>query len=179
MENFLKEFQMEVGALSKIDLVSRLFERGQGQLSDDHPDRIRIPELVMEMFKSLYFFTLEEPLKINLVRVNLKELGLKSGCSTEEVINCAEKLRYYPCPPEVAPLLRLNYKKIFGEYQKDGESLVIISNPILISDGYNFFDLSKMKGSPPWIGCVNSSGPWYDSEDMIFMSKQRLVLFRD
>jgi hypothetical protein len=74
-------------------------------------DGANITTYALSMMRNPDFMTVKEPRKLDLVRLHVRDLGLKKSYpTTTEVYNRAEELGLDLCPPEVGPQYRLKYK---------------------------------------------------------------------
>ena len=71
---------------------------------------------------------------LDLVRVSVKELGLKDGASTSEIYAAAERYGLSLCPAEVAPQLWLQYPDLLSR----GECSLVAMEAIVDSNGPRF-----------------------------------------
>lgn len=80
-----------------------------------------------------------EEIELDLVKVSVVELGFKDGAKRGDIYNRAQELGLEPCPPEVGPQLRLQYKD-----QPMDEWLLIGMEPIADSGGaLNVFGVGR------------------------------------
>ena len=109
------------------------------------------------------------PETYKLVKFTVAELGLKSGVTTKEIFETAQKLGLDLCPAEIGPQLRLQY-----EDQPNGEYLRIAMNPISARDGrLNLFRVDHDNGFR-WLddGSGRPDSTWGDDDDFVFVSRK-------
>ncbi|MDO8511974.1 MAG: hypothetical protein Q7S57_01770 [bacterium] len=70
---------------------------------------VNISAYTKSMLDNKDFTTQESMEKINLIRLTVKDLGFKSGATTEEIYQRAFELGLERCPAEVGPNYRLQY----------------------------------------------------------------------
>lgn len=106
--------------------------------------------------------------EVNLVVTSLRSLGLTDGVEYKDIFAAADKAGLILCPPEVGPLLRLNYDQPFEE------TLVVGMQPIEDND-----DLPSVFTVHHWewgqalgadcCGMSNVEDDWHADSDWIFM----------
>ena len=100
---------------------------------------------------------------LDLVRVSVKELGLKDGATTAEIYAAAERHGLSLCPAEVAPQLWLQYPDLLPR----GEWSLVAMEAIVYSDGdRRVFDLEHSDGGR-WLGASfgHPDDGWFDVYD--------------
>ena len=109
-------------------------------------------DYAQDMLRSKSFTTLKNPEQIELIRLKVRDLGFKSGATTDEIYRKAEELGLELCPAEVGPNLRLQYVD-----QPLGEWFYIAM--IHISGRGDYPDVFGLgcDGGGPWLG-----GSWAD-----------------
>ncbi|MCX6760370.1 MAG: hypothetical protein NTW46_03450 [Candidatus Nealsonbacteria bacterium] len=76
------------------------------------------------------FVVATEEKEVDLVKVTVAELGFNKGARRDQIYERARELGLEPCPSEVGPQLRLQYKD-----QPNNEWILIGMDPICHSDG--------------------------------------------
>jgi len=104
-----------------------------------------------------------------LVKFTVAQLGLKSGATTKEIFETAQKQGLELCPAEIGPQLCLKY-----ENQPSGEYLRIAMNPITDRDGHLLLfgvdhDNGK-RGLHYFNGRPGSA--WFGDDDFVFVSRK-------
>lgn len=123
-------------------------------------DGVNVSTYAASMMKSPDFPTVKEPRQVDLVRLHVRDLGLKKGYpTTTEVFKRAEELGLSLCPTEVGPQYRLKYKD-----QPMDEWFYIGMKPLPGSDGGpRVFGLAHRVGglwlNGPWAGPGSGWGP--------------------
>lgn len=97
-EGRIKHFETEIGGRDKEALKRELQKAG-----------IKTSSYTNDMIASKNFTTSENPEKVKLVRLKVRDLGFKDGATTEEIYKRADELGLELCPAEVGPNLRLKY----------------------------------------------------------------------
>ena len=91
----------------------------------------RLSDWALDILAKPAFAVATEETTVDLVRVNVAELGFKKGARRDQIYDRARELGLELCPAEVGPQLRLQHKD-----QPSGEWLVIGMEPITDSVGY-------------------------------------------
>lgn len=108
---FDNAWELEVGGVSKSELIVRLSERG-----------VKLNDYARTLFVDPAFATSADTYQVRLVEVSLPEIDLPDGGRFEQIIDCAANFDLEPCPLEVAPHFRLKYLD-----QPEGPYLTIAS----------------------------------------------------
>lgn len=108
---------IEIGALPKQEILRQLEEQ-------DIYTSTYAKELIEKMPE-------ERIEKVDLVKLTVKELGFTASAKWKEILSKAQELGYEMCPPEVGPILALNW-----DDQPKGTWAYIGVEPITDSDGY-------------------------------------------
>ncbi|MBU2101201.1 hypothetical protein KKH05_00530 [Patescibacteria group bacterium] len=108
---------------------------------------VRIGDDAMSMIDMMSFVPLGgEELKLDLVGVQVMELGFRKPTTLFEVYKRAREQGWRLCPPEVGPLLRIGYLD-----QQLGKELFIAMEPIEVpGKGALIFLLSKTGNPMDW-----------------------------
>lgn len=104
---------------------------------------------------------------LDLVRVSVKELGLKDGATTAEIYAAAERHGLSLCPAEVAPKLWLQYPDLLPR----GEWSLVAMEAIVDSDGdRSVFDLEHSDDGR-WLLAISGRPDlrWYDISRWVFV----------
>ena len=119
-------------------------------------DSINVTSYAASMMKGPDFPIVKEPKQLDLVRLHVRDLGLKKSYpTTTEVYKRAEELGLDLCPPETGPQYRLKYKE-----QPMDEWLYIGMKPLPASDGYPGVFRLEHDGGGLWLG-----GYWAEPGD--------------
>jgi hypothetical protein len=95
-EGEVKRWELEIGGKTVEQLEQEMKEKD-----------INISDYAQDMLHSPEFNTLPNPENIRLVRVTVKDFGLKNRATTQEIYNRAKELGLKLCPAETAPHQRL------------------------------------------------------------------------
>lgn len=107
-------------------------------------------------------------IEVDLVVVSVGELGFKEGATRRDIYKRAQELGLAPCPSEVGPQLRLQYKD-----QPMDEWLLIAMEPISDSGGGpGVFGVERFSGGL-WLG-----GHYGDPGDVWDAAARWVFLFR-
>jgi len=107
-EGKISQSELMMGGLDKDQLQSKLNEvckRPNGE--------INISEFAQNKLNDIYAspefaHLIQNPEKINLVRLKVRDLGFPDGATTQEIYDKAEELGLELCPDEVGPYQRIN-----------------------------------------------------------------------
>ncbi|MCR4324292.1 MAG: hypothetical protein NUV69_01245 [Candidatus Curtissbacteria bacterium] len=129
LEGRVRQETLTIGGKTSQELLGALTQGG-----------FRIGSYARSMMESPAFTTLPEPQEIDLVRLQVKDLGISKNIpTTDEIYAKAQELGLDLCPAEVGPQLRLKYKD-----QPRGEWVTIGMKQIPASDGYpNVFEVGR------------------------------------
>jgi hypothetical protein len=119
--------EVVVGGKTKEGIIKEL---DQMVKSNKAEEKIQVPDHLKDMINSPEFVILDKPETINLVRLKVSDLGFLEGATTAEIYKRATELCLDLCPPEVGPLIRLNYKEIFHQEQPKDDLVRIGMKPI-------------------------------------------------
>ncbi len=120
---FAERAEIIIGAKSKEELIKELEDR---EKSNNPEDKIYISDEARSLLQNPDFTVINKPEKITLIRLKVKDLGLKQGnTTTDELYQRAKELGLELCSPETGPHLRLNYQEVFRREQLEGEYLSI------------------------------------------------------
>lgn len=114
----------------------RTIRLGTGLQSQDDFQRAllfkncRITSWTKDIMGKAEFTVASGETEIDLVAASVAELGFMDGAQCQEIYERAREFGLEPCPPEVGPQLRLQYKD-----QPEGEWLLIAMEPIIGTDG--------------------------------------------
>jgi hypothetical protein len=115
--------EITIGDRSKEELIKELEDR---EKSNNPADKIYISDEARSLFQNPDFTVINKPEKVTLIRLKVKDLGLKQGnTTTDELYQRAKELGLELCSPETGPHLRLNYQEVFRREQLEGEYLSI------------------------------------------------------
>ncbi len=145
--------EVTIGTKSKEELIKELEDR---EKSNNPEDKIYIYDYdeMENIFQNPDFKIINKPEKITLIRLKVKDLGLKQGnTTTDQLYQRAKELGLELCPPEIGPYLRLNYQEVFRREQPKDEYFYIGMKPITNSGGR----LSIFS-----VGCNDDGDRWLD-----------------
>jgi hypothetical protein len=103
--------EISIGGITKDQLIKQLIEAG-----------IQFNEYAKILFEHQRFSPINEPEKVQLVKLTLSDLGMDNPCSFQEVVNRASTLGLRICPLYCAAFLRLQYLD-----QPEGPYLTVVS----------------------------------------------------
>ncbi len=130
----IRKIDMMVGDLSENQIKEKLNERKK--ISDyNNPNQITVSDTAKELLNHLDFKISTEKKELKLIKLSVADLGFPNGAKFQEIIAKGKELDLELCPPEVGPLLRLNYQKLMGYDQPKGEWIAIAMNPMRDSGG--------------------------------------------
>ncbi len=129
-------------------------------------NRINVTSYAADMMKNPDFTTLKDHQVLNLVRLHVRDMGIKKDYpTTTEVYNRAEELGLALCPPEVGPQYRLKCTD-----QPMGEWFYIGMKQIADSDGYpRVFRLGR-RGGGLWLNAdwARPDSRWDPGHEFVF-----------
>jgi hypothetical protein len=104
-------------------------------------ENIQMNKYANDLFDSELFTISIRNKELNIIELNVKELGFSKGATINEIINRANTFHFSSCPFEVGPYLRLSYKDQKEEIETDKNkaprgSITIISNIINEDDDF-------------------------------------------
>ena len=116
-------------------------------------------DYAQDMLRSKSFTTLKNPEQIELIRLKVRDLGFKSGATTDEIYRKAEELGLELCPAEVGPNLRLQYVD-----QPLGEWFYIAMKQISDRDGNPYWFKLECSGDGLWLrgGWARPHARWWN-----------------
>lgn len=121
LEGKVRQETLTIGGKTSQELLAELAQYG-----------FKIGSYARSMVESSAFTTLPEPQELDLVRLQVKDLGINKDLpTTDEIYAKAQELGLELCPAEVGPQYRLKYKD-----QPRGEWVAIGMKQIAGSDGY-------------------------------------------
>ncbi len=127
----------------------------------------RIGDWANDILDKPAFTVAIEEIELDLIVVNVAELGFKNGATRKRIYARAKELGLDLCPAEVGPQLRLQYKD-----QSNGEWLVVAMEPITDSDGsLELFRVERL-GSALWLRS------YYGRPDDVWPADYRFVFSR-
>lgn len=130
----IRKIDMMVGDLNKNQIQEKLNERKK--ITDyDNPDQIIVYDTAQELLDHPDFKISKEKKELKLIKLSVADLGFPDGAKWKEIIAKGKELGLELCPPEVGPLLRLNYQKIMGHDQPKSEWIAVAMDPISDSSG--------------------------------------------
>lgn len=134
LEGKIKLLELTVGERNKEQIQKELDERGK--ITDyNNPDQITVGDIAQKLLNHPDFKISKEKKELKLTKLSVADLGFPDGAKFQEIIAKGKELGLELCPPEVGPLLRLNYQKLMGHDQPKGECIFIAMNPISVSSG--------------------------------------------
>ena len=102
--------------------------------------------------------------QVRLKKVTVRDLGLSSGTTIEEILAVAETKGLKPCPPWVGPQYRMQCK--------DDEYTMIGMKPMTAPDDDTFiFDVYR-SNSDRWLGSHLTGDRWLPDRKFLFVSSQ-------
>ncbi len=143
-EGKIRRGALEIGGTTKEKLQQEL-----NALDEQGNPRFQVSSNAESMIKNRDFTTLENSESVELVRLQVRDLGFTNSPTTDQLYERAEKLGLELCPAEVGPQLRLQYTN-----QSGGEYLYIAMKQITGSDDSP--DVFKLRRS--------DDGLWLDSD---------------
>ena len=121
LEEKVRQETITIGGKTSQELLSELTQNG-----------INVGSYARSMMENPDFTTLPGPQQIDLVRLQVRDLGIKKNLpTTDDIYKRAQELGLNLCPAEVGPQYRLQYNN-----QPNGEWFVIGMKPITDSGGY-------------------------------------------
>lgn len=91
---------------------------------------MRISDWASDILGKPAFTVVAQEIELDLVKLTVRELGFKSEARRDQIYERAKQLGLEPCPVEVGPQLRLQYKD-----QPNDEWILIAMEPIAGSGG--------------------------------------------
>jgi hypothetical protein len=145
LEGKVRQETITIGGKTSKELLSELTQGG-----------FRVSSYARSIMENPEFTTLPDPEPIDLVRLHIKDLGIKRGYpTTTEVYERALELDLKLCPAEVGPNYRLQNKN-----QPLGEWFYVGMKPIPDSDGYPYVFLLERDDDGVWL-----DGSWAEPDD--------------
>ncbi|MEK9178105.1 MAG: hypothetical protein AAB777_03250 [Patescibacteria group bacterium] len=97
-ESKLHKYQIEIGGRNKDELKRELAEK-----------KVYVSDWANQLLGSKDFTVLPNTETMDLLRLTIKDLGLSSGATTDEIYRKTSEYGLELCPAEVGPRLRLSY----------------------------------------------------------------------
>ena len=150
---------IELGTYKDGDTI-RVALKGKGFIVLSNADMFGQPSFVVSKTRT----------EVNLVNVSARELGFTNLATRPEIYKRAQELGLVLCPPEVGPLLRIDYKD-----QPKDDLLLIAMEPIGYSGGPRVFSLGNtiFFAAPDglWLGGGDGSpeGKWDINKRWVFV----------
>jgi hypothetical protein len=129
MKNLSVWKTISLGNFKNVDEIFKAFIR----------DGLKMDECASNILRSPQFVISSTKIEIQLVCVSVFDLGFEEGASYQNICDKAKEFRLEPCPSEVGPQLRLQYKD-----QPFGEWLRVAMEPISDTEGnFHIFDIEN------------------------------------
>lgn len=103
--------RISIGGVGKEELLKQLIDRG-----------VQFNKYAHTLFEHTAFSIREKIVQVNLVRVNLHDLGISQPCTFAEIVSKASELDLNLCPLYLGAFLRLEYMD-----QAEGPYLTVAS----------------------------------------------------
>ena len=134
------------------------------------PNEYGVEPAADDLMRKPEFTVSDKETFVDLVRISLRELGLKDGAMYKEIFAKAEERGLRLCPAEVGPQLRLQYLD-----QPEGEKLVIGMRPL--NDGDSLPCVFTVGHSKEWglilgAAAASKSGiedDWHADSEWVFI----------
>jgi hypothetical protein len=144
-EKKIKLFEIVIGEKTKDQIQQELDERKK--ISDySNSKQVSVSDTGQQLLDSPEFKINKEKKESKLIKLSVADLGFSEEAEFPEIIAKGKELGLELCPPEVGPLLRLNYEELMGHDQPKKEYITIAMDPI-----------SNFNGDPRVFG-VNRNG---------------------
>lgn len=130
-EQRIEKFNMTIGERSKDQIQTELNERAKIL---DYNNPKQITNYAQWMLDHQDFKISKEKKNIKLVKLSVTDLGFPNGATFKEIIDKGKEMGLDICPPEVGPLLRLDYEKLMGHDLPKNEWVAVAMNTI--NDSY-------------------------------------------
>ena len=153
--------------------------RSKEQLLEDlRQAHIKVSPYAEDMIKSKDFTTLKNQQIIKIVRLKVRDLGLKDGGTTNQVFASGDEVGLDSCPSETGV-----YQRLKDRNQPLGEWYDIAMKPIADHGGHPSVFHLNCRGDGLWL-LVDLAGParhWYPESGLVFslskLDSKRLGLF--
>ena len=130
----------------------------------------RVSKTSREMMHTDAFTTLPEPTHVRLVKLPLLVLGFRRYCNANDLLDRAKEDGLNPCPPEVAPCLRL-----VDRDQPCESGYRIGMRPIVGADGkLRLFKLDRNYWNGRWLRneLARPADLWRPTSEFIFLAPE-------
>lgn len=167
-EGRIEKFQMTLGERNKDELINELNEKKE---SDNLKDKIFISDSATHILTKPEFETLKKKEVADLVKLKVADLGFSSASTVEKVFEKAEELGLELCPPEVGPILRLDFRQIFNREQTKKDYFRIGMKQIHDSlSGPIVFSVSRKGVGQAWLSFdwASSARRWDQGDELVF-----------
>lgn len=158
-EERIRRYDIEIGGKTKQQLVNYLRASGH-----------KISDFAESMLENPAFTVLEKREQAKLIRLRVKDMGLPSGATTEQIFAKAEELGLELCPPEVGPQFRLQYVN-----QPMDEYITVGMKPISDSGGYPDVFLVGCDHDGPWLyhSWAGPANKWRRDDEFVFRFRKK------
>ena len=159
-EGRIQREELEIGGKTSDEYIRELKEK-----------EINITDYAMDMLKSKDFQIVKETEDAILIRLHIRDLGIKKGhLTTDEIYKRIEELGLELCPPEVGPQYQLQYQD-----QPLNEWFLIGMKQIADRDGNPLVFKIARAGRGLWLrgAWTGPGGRWYPGSEFVFRLRRR------